>query len=174
MKLKIFLIALFLCSLTTASEPIKRVTKLVEREGIWYQPFSDIPYTGRLENWYESGQLMSKENFINGRQEALVESWHKNGQPDKKINYIDGQKDGLHESWWDNGQLESKINFIKGKRTGLGEWWTKNGKLKKRGIYLNGKEEGMFYYWWEFEQKKDLVCFKAGRKVDITYCKENQ
>ncbi len=65
---------------------------LVERQGIWYEINSQVPFTGVGEQYYENGQLA------------------------QKINSIAGNRDGLFELYFENGQLEFRGNFKAGVR----------------------------------------------------------
>ena len=69
---------------------------LVEREGIYYQKFSDVPYTaevtgdeqGSLKNgkrdgawigYYENGELYYKGNYKDGKKESVWVSYNRDG-----------------------------------------------------------------------------------------------
>ena len=58
---------------------------LVERDGLFYKNFTDVPFTGKIVDYHPNGQLRKKET-------------HK-----------DGKKDGLWVFYGENGQLLSKL-----------------------------------------------------------------
>ena len=58
---------------------------LVNRDGLYYKNFTDVPFTGKIVDYYPNGQLRKKET-------------HK-----------DGKKDGLWVFYGENGQLLSKL-----------------------------------------------------------------
>ena len=47
---------------------------LVKREGLYYQKFTDVPFTGEIDEGLERG------NFKNGREEGMWVHYHENGQ----------------------------------------------------------------------------------------------
>ena len=58
---------------------------LVNRDGLYYKNFTDVPFTGKIVDYHPHGQLRKKET-------------HK-----------DGKKDGLWVFYGENGQLLSKL-----------------------------------------------------------------
>ena len=40
---------------------------LVERDGLVYEEFTDVPYTGKGTRYHDNGQLSSKGNYKNGK-----------------------------------------------------------------------------------------------------------
>ena len=64
-----------------------------------FKKYSRKPFTGCSVDYYDNGQLRSKENWK------------------------DGKPDGLWEEYHDNGKLSSKGNFKKGELNGLWEYY---------------------------------------------------
>jgi hypothetical protein len=60
---------------------------LVEREGLYYKKFSDVPFTGKI-----TGQ--AKGSFKNGKLDGSWVAYYDNGQLNFKGNYKNGRKDG--------------------------------------------------------------------------------
>ena len=58
---------------------------LVNRDGLYYKNFTDVPFTGKIVDYHPNGQLRKKET-------------HK-----------DGKKDGLWVFYGENGPLLSKL-----------------------------------------------------------------
>ena len=132
---------------------------LVQREGILYQKFSDVPFNGKLiggiqgsiENgkregawvWYHSnGQVMSKLFLKNGLAQGTGVRYYSNGQLHNKVNYKDDKEEGAWVSYWDNGQLASKGNWNKGKKEGAWITYKYNGTVHKEftGTFKDGKK----------------------------------
>jgi antitoxin component YwqK of YwqJK toxin-antitoxin module len=82
---------------------------LVQREGLYYQKFTDVPFTGEIDEGLERG------NFKNGGQE------------------------GPWIGYWENGQLHFKGEYKNGKREGPWVEYYKNGQLLFKGNYRNGE-----------------------------------
>ena len=71
---------------------------LVKKEGLYYEKFTDVPFTGNV-----TGQQQGK--IIKGKREGEWIWYYENGQLQFKSNYKDGKKDG--ETFWykENGKL---------------------------------------------------------------------
>ena len=52
---------------------------LVEREGLYYTKFSDVPFSGKLVVFSDNGQLFTKGNWKNGKREGYWESYYTDG-----------------------------------------------------------------------------------------------
>tara|TARA_A200000113_G_C8630415_1_gene279019 strand:- start:21 stop:440 length:420 start_codon:yes stop_codon:yes gene_type:complete len=96
---------------------------LVYRDGLFYEKFSDKPFTGKStgkkqgkikkgkregkwSEYYDNGQLMERSNFKNGKRYGVQIIYAWNGNLFKKGNFIDGKKDGEHY-YYVNGKLSS-------------------------------------------------------------------
>jgi len=60
---------------------------LVEREGLHYKKFTDVPFTGKT-----TGKIQG--SFRNGKKHGPWVSYHENGQLWSKGTYKDGKRDG--------------------------------------------------------------------------------
>ena len=65
---------------------------LVKRDGLYYEKFTDVPYTGDVTG-DEQG------SFKNGKREGAWVSYWENGQLRRKGNYKNGNKDGAWVSY---------------------------------------------------------------------------
>ena len=86
-----------------------------------YQPKSDGGKKhGLHEFFYESGQLVTKENFKDGKLDGLSETYHENGQLISTSKFKDGEYDGLffHKNF-ENGQLIYEICYKNGEETDM-------------------------------------------------------
>ena len=104
---------------------------LVERDGIYYKKFTDIPFTGNVTGifqgkikdgkkhgswvWYhDNGQLYSKETFKDGKLDGPYVSYHENGQLSFKGTYKDGKKVGPWVRYHLDGRLGNKVTYKDG------------------------------------------------------------
>ena len=127
-----FLVSIF--SLPSWSETLT-MDDLVERNDLYYEKFSDVPFTGEISG-IEIG------SFKNGKKNGEWLSYHRNGQLFSKGNFTNGEKGGLWEFYHENGQLKAKDNFKNGKLDGESFYYWDNGQLSGKGIYKNNKGEG--------------------------------
>ena len=84
---------------------------LVERDGIYYKKFTDVPFTGKVEGKYQV-------TFKSGKKEGLVVRYWKNGQLHFKGFYKNGKKINLWITYHENGNIYTKGNYKNGKRDG--------------------------------------------------------
>ena len=166
--MKLFKTLLTILFISLLSSPSWSVTlgDLVERDGLYYEKFTDVPYTGKV-TVDEQGKPRDVEGvFKNGKAEgAWVEYWI--GQLWRKGNFKNGKEDGAWVYYNDNGQLWQKGNYKNGKREGAWIGYHYNGQLSSKGNFKNGKKEGA---WVSYEengtvQKRLTGTFKDGVKI---------
>jgi len=95
--MKILLTILFLSLLSSPSWSVSH-DDLVEREGIFYKKFSDVPFSGKVTGRY-------KGNYKNGKEDGAWVIFHDNGQLASKGNYKNGKLDGAWVGYWDDGRI---------------------------------------------------------------------
>ena len=134
-----------------------RIYDLVEREGLYYEKSTNVPFTGqvygtsvgKIKNgkkegeWLfyqdEDGELRVKYYYREGRVEGEYSLYWFNGQLMSKGNFKDSKREGEFLSYRENGQLFSKQNYKDGKSEGEQLWYDENGWLEKTEIYKDGK-----------------------------------
>ena len=52
---------------------------LVQRKGIYYKKFTDVPFTGAVEEYFDNGSLHWKEIYKDGKDDGVWEVYYKNG-----------------------------------------------------------------------------------------------
>lgn len=77
------------------------VGDLVEREGLHYQKFTDVPFTGEV-----TGQ--EQGSFKNGKRDGSWVSYHDNGQLSHKGTFKNGKKDGPWVGCDEDGTLDEE------------------------------------------------------------------
>jgi antitoxin component YwqK of YwqJK toxin-antitoxin module len=79
----------------------------VKREGLYYQKFTQVPFTGKT--------LGRRQGLIkDGKWNGPWVSYHKDGQLDFKANYKDGKLHGPVVFYDENGQVSSKGTYKDG------------------------------------------------------------
>ena len=94
-------------------EPIDEST-LVSKDGLYYAPGSDKPYSGESVLYYESGQKMVEGTWKDGKLDGLLTEWYENGQKSGEGTLKDGKEDGLWTWWRENGQKHYAGTFKDG------------------------------------------------------------
>ena len=72
---------------------------LVEREGLFYKKFTDVPFTGEVEGKKHQGSVKD------GKLDGPWVRYHDNGQLSAKGGYKDGLKDGPWVSYDASGSI---------------------------------------------------------------------
>ena len=158
--------------------------ELLERKGVYYKKFSEVPFTGKVTgkwkgsledgkkggSWVKfrsNGQLSEKESYADGKKDSPTIRYLPNGEIRNTGNYNkNGKKEGEWVKFGSNGQRD-KENYKNGERHG--EWvsYGDDGKLQWRSNWKNGKKEGTWvsYNSAGTADKKHTGTFKNGEKI---------
>ena len=114
-------------------EEVVTIEDLVEREGIFYKKFTDVPFSGKVTG-------IEQGTFKNGKKEGPWVNYWDNGQLRLKGDYRDRGREGPWVSYWENGQLEMKGDYKNGKTEGPWVGYNEDGTVNKgnTGTYKNG------------------------------------
>ena len=159
MKLIKTLFTILFISLLSSPSWSVTLGDLVERERIYYQRFTDVPFNGMVTGseqgafksgvkdgswlWYWStGQLAKKGNYKNGKWNGAWVTYFKNGKLWSKGNYKNDVNEGAWAYYYDNGQLSAKGNFKNGRREGTWVDYNEDGTMWERlsGTYKKGEK----------------------------------
>ena len=129
-------------SLLFFSSPSWGETKadLVEREGVYFKKFSNVPFSGKV-----SGQWQGQ--FLDGKKEGEWITYHDNGQLESKGSFIDGNKDGDWVFFFDNGTIATQLNYKLGKKNGDFVGLYPNGCPQIKGSYLDDEINGIVFWF---------------------------
>jgi antitoxin component YwqK of YwqJK toxin-antitoxin module len=108
---------------------------LVERDGLYYEKFTDVPYNGKATG-EEQG------SFKSGKREGAWVFYHENGQLWRKGNYKNGKGEGTWVSYYENGQLNRKGGYKNHRMEGAWVGYNKDGTVDKEltGTFKNGEK----------------------------------
>lgn len=117
----------------------KSVNKL--NEGIWkYYHF-------------ESKEIMTLENYVNGKLEGTRKVYFKNGKIAEECDYINGLKQGVYKKYTETGIVLEFSNYKNNEYNGETIFKDVNNKIVAKGIYKNGKKVGIWQIWDEKSKK---------------------
>ena len=129
---------------------------LVERDGLYYKKFTDVPFTGEVtgptSGFFELGKL-----------KGLFLRYWENGYLGQKSRFKNGKREGPFVHYHDNGKILHKGTYKDGRRVGPYVRYHKNGQLAEKGTYKNGKREGPWVDYGEDGEKT------VGRLFSGTY-----
>lgn len=95
---------------------------LVQRDGLFYEKFTDVPFTGEI-----TGE--EKGSFKNGKKEGFFFKYYKNGQLWSKGNFKNNKKEGSWIVYFNNGQIFSKGKYKNGRAEGYWVMYEKDGTI---------------------------------------------
>ena len=130
-----FLLNLFFAIGIASISKSETIDDLVEREALFYLKFTDTPFTGELEG-LQQGRISEGK-----KQGSWLEFWI-TGQLKSKGEYIDGKKTGPWLLFYTNGQLMSKGNYLEDMEDGDWLYYFRDGKINQKtsGSYKDGKK----------------------------------
>ena len=119
---------------------------LVERDGLFYKEFTDVPFTGN----------------ITGKTRGTIRNGKKNGP------WVYNWKNG--QFYWNKGQLWKKGTYRDGKKEGRWVEYSGNGQLFFKGFfkgtYKDDKKEGLWVYNWNNGQLWKKETYQDGKLVE--------
>ena len=65
----------------------------------------EFQYDGPYLEWFESGELKRKYNYVSGKFEGEQVEYFANGELKMRTFYRDAARDGTYEEWYENGNL---------------------------------------------------------------------
>ena len=128
------LITFFLGGIVSISKS-ETIDDLVQREGMFYLKFSDIPFSGELEGIQQG--LVSEGK----KQGKWLEFWIA-GQLKNKGEYNNGKKNGLWLLFYTNGQLMGKGNYLEDREDVEWQYYLRDGTINQEtsGNYKDGRK----------------------------------
>jgi antitoxin component YwqK of YwqJK toxin-antitoxin module len=94
-----------------------------------------------------SNNIMTKENYVNGKLEGLKYTYYINKVLTEEILYKNGIKEGLHNYYSLEGVLLKKLQNKNNQLNGLASYYDAYGNLIIEGNYKNGKKHGLWKYY---------------------------
>ena len=112
--------------------------------------------------YYESGNLLREEIYVNDLQEGIMIEYSDTGNVITKGEYIEGLKEG---KWiYEMGDYREEGVYKSGKRDGLWKHYYTNGTLRFEGNFIDGNPDGKHKYYYENGKAKEQGKYIVGRK----------
>ena len=184
--IRILATALLALSLTASGAFATSVLDLVIRDWVAYKKFTDVPFTGKLDEgmlrgayengkevgpwvaYNDDGEVMWKLTLDkDGKKEGPSVGYHMNGQLSWKGEYKNNKEEGPWVSYYEDGRLEKKGEYKNGEKEGPWVGYHDNGVLRYQGAFKNGKEEGPWVYYDKDGTKNEdkSGTYRDGEKV---------
>ena len=100
-----------------------------------FKPITD----GNKTAYYINGNIYSKGEIKNHKENGYWEFWHSNGKIAREGEFSDGKPNGIHKYWYENGQLRGIGNWKNGIYDGKWEMYNENGTEETIQNYKDGK-----------------------------------
>jgi antitoxin component YwqK of YwqJK toxin-antitoxin module len=119
---------------------------------------------------FESKEIMTLENYNNGKLEGTRKVFFINGKIAEECNYKNGLKDGVYNKYTENGIVLETAIYKNNEYNGLAVYRDTDNNIMSKGLYKNGKKSGIWQFW-NIKTKKfanenmDLQGKKFAKKV---------
>ena len=123
------------------------ITETYYESGKLKSRMTDTGDKGKLEGYYENGNLITEANLVNEKMgeltktypEGIVKAYYPNGTLKSKIEFKKGLANGTYETYYENGNIFEKTTMKNGKPDGKYEVYGTDGKLEESIFYKNGE-----------------------------------
>ena len=132
--------------------------------------------TGTLMGYYETGDLESETEYVNGRYHGKRTVWFPNGTMQERTHYKNGHRYGSYTIWHGNGNLyrESQYDIVNNYETLVDteRYWHENGNPLSERYYKEGKIVGIEKHWYENGKIRSESTYEDGMMVSRKYWDE--
>lgn len=110
----------------------------IENSCIWFKKGENIPFTGKVVNYYGNKKLKSEVFLTNGIANGIQVIYYKNGNKKSETTIVDGQKHGTHTVYFKNGDVQFVKHFENGAMHGTFVAYKRNGEVLFQDQYIHG------------------------------------
>ncbi len=115
---------------------------LTLRDGKLFRQSAAVPFTGFMQEHYESGTRKSRSEVKNGLLDGVSEGWHTNGVRQVLEHFDRGLSHGARIKWHENGRRLSEVTIVRGVLHGTFRRWDEGGVLLETVELRSGKPDG--------------------------------
>ncbi len=111
-------------------------------------------FEGQWKYYHQASKnIMTTENYVNGKLEGLRTVFYVSGKIAEEISYKNNLKNGFYKKYTEKGILLEESMFKNNIYSGLAIFSDTNGNIVSKGQFVNGKKSGI----WQFFEKGKLV-----------------
>ncbi len=118
----------------------------------------------RFKAYYDSGQLVYEQRYVNGKIDGAEVGFHRNGAKAYEISHAAGKSVGRWVHWYPNGKMQSEQTYVNGALEGTSMNWREDGSKSTRMDCRAGKETGQAA--WD-EQGKLLFAHGSAERSPV-------
>jgi len=130
MKQYILILFIGILELSVPAQKVVNYEDLEERNGLFYEKNSNVPFTGKCITTYPNGQLGMGGYIKNGLRDGEWIWFYENGNKKRYCTYVNGVKQGPSIYFYKNGQKKSEIIFKDDKNIKQTSWDEKGNKIE--------------------------------------------
>lgn len=108
-----------------------------KEDNVTYQ--NGIKYTGRCSVYYDTGELASIQQYIDGKDHGKWVFYHPNGQIETEGQFEMGKRFGTWKYYFEDGQTSQISKYKDGIKNGVWKVYSKEGKLVTRQRWYMGQ-----------------------------------
>jgi antitoxin component YwqK of YwqJK toxin-antitoxin module len=101
----------------------------------------------------ESKEIMTLENYKNGKLNGPRKVFYKTSKLAEEINYLEGKKNGVGKTFAENGKQIDEHHYVNDVYEGIAVYFDGNGKKLYEGAYKNNSKIGI----WKFYENDKVV-----------------
>ncbi len=140
--------------------------------------------------YFESGQIKSKQDFVRGQLNGKVINYSDKGHKQQEFDYVDGLKNGIGTSWYESGKIAFQFKYknglyydgteyyedgwprvlvkfsAPGKREGKAFYFKEDGHIWQQGFFKNDLEDSI---WTSFDNDgkiTKIMKYRDGQIID--------
>jgi antitoxin component YwqK of YwqJK toxin-antitoxin module len=133
--IRILATALLALCLTASGAFATSIDELVIVDGLWYERFTDVPFTGEVDEGRHRGTIK------NGTRVGPWVAYYVDGRLWYKGAYKSGKQEGPWVAYWENGRLRYKGTYKNDRKEGPWLWYNEDGtKSSPTATYRNGEK----------------------------------
>lgn len=111
-------------------------------------------YQGEWKYYHEASvQVMTLENYKNGKLDGTRTVYYKNGKVAETAEYKNGKKQGAYAKFTEDGKPLEEVTYLNDQVEGPAVYYDGDGSVASKGNYVNGAKKGT----WEFYRGGKLV-----------------
>ena len=118
--------------------------QLIIRKGITYLTNSEKPFSGKVKDIFNNGQISYEGKYKSGLKSGSFITYYNNGQVKKQANFIKGNIEGKVEEFHKNGNIKRRIEYKNGILDGVVENFREDGKLIHMETWKDKDLHGFF------------------------------
>ncbi len=147
--------------------PVKKValSKLEQRDGIYYLGTEDVAFSGVALEEYPSGSIKSSTRYEAGKPHGESLGYYENGQIQVREVFRDGVSHGTRTKWYTDGVKQSEGRIVGGEFDGLFSRWDEEGRLLMEVELKSGVPHGTSRSWYTGGALKSEVVMENGREI---------